>query len=208
MDSTRTGKRLLLDLHHRLVRLPRATRVAQALSELARPARTLLDVGAGDGRVGAALAELLDARVEGVDVLVQPGSLVPVLPYDGRSLPFPDASYDVVALADVLHHAEDAGTLLAEALRVAGRCVVVKDHFAFGALSARWLRVLDRIGNAQQGIPTRDAYLTPRAWLELVHRVGGVVTKQIWPLDVHSAPIRTLTRSELQFAARVERRVG
>ena len=65
--------------------------------------------------------------------------------------------------------------------------------------------VLDRVGNAQQAIPTRDAYVTPTTWLALVDRVGGTITKQLWPLDVHDAPIRTITRSELQFAARVER---
>ena len=197
---------LLLDVHHRFVRIPRVDRVADAVSELAEIATTVLDVGAGDGLVGAAIGRRLGAHVQGVDVRAQKRAAIDVRDYDGVHLPFEDAAFDVVVLADVLHHAKDPLSLLREGLRVAKHAAVVKDHFAFGRVSAAWLGILDRVGNAQQEIPVLDAYLTPRAWLDLVDAAGGIVTKQIWPLEVHSRLLHVITRSELQFGARVEKR--
>jgi SAM-dependent methyltransferase len=197
---------VLLDMHHRLVRLPRTERVARPLAELAGEAATILDVGAGDGRVGAAVAAYIGARAAGVDVKPNAESLVATTPFDGVNLPFDTRAFDVVLLSDVLHHSADPLALLRESLRVASSCVTVKDHFAFGALSAKWLELLDRVGNAQQGVEVTARYFTPASWLELVRAAGGEVTRQLWPLEVHAAPIAAITRSALQFAARVQRK--
>ena len=198
----------LLVIHHQLVRIPRTDLVAGAIAELARQARSVLDVGTGDGLVAAAVANRLGASVEGVDIQPQAGSAVKVRSYDGSRLPFDDAAFDVVVLSDILHHAEDPLAVLSEALRVARRAAIVKDHFAFGAWSARWLLALDWVGNAKQRIPAPGNYLTPSSWLALVEDARGVVAKQIWPLDVHVSPLHLLTRSRLQFAARVEHAPG
>jgi SAM-dependent methyltransferase len=197
-----------LGAHHERVRLPRVGRVAGALAELARLDRSperpsILDVGAGDGRVGRAIADVLDGEVRGVDVKPQE-SAIPVSSFDGRSLPFAAGAFDFVVLADVLHHAEQPGALLAEAVRVAGVAVLVKDHFAFGPWSRRMLRVLDEVGNAQQRVAVRARYFSPAEWLDSIDRAGACVTAQIWPLRVHPPPICWVTRDEIQFAARVE----
>lgn len=198
--------RVGLDAHHRFVRLPRVAYVADALADLAGDAGSCLDVGAGDGRVGRAVADRLGASITGVDVEPQSTSAIPIVRFDGEALPFDRDAFDVVLLADVLHHARAPLALLTEALRVARRAVVVKDHFAFGLVSKAILRILDEVGNAQQDVPVRGEYLTPAGWLDLVDEAGGVVRAQRWPLRIHDAPIHHLTRPELQFAARVERR--
>lgn len=194
-----------LDVHHRWVRLPRVDLVADALAGLAGDARSCLDVGPGDGLVGRAIAERLGGPVVGADVSPQRDAAIDVVPFDGETLPFEAGAFDAVILADVLHHATSPDALLREALRVARRAVLVKDHFAFGPLSRAILRVLDEVGNAQQGIGVRGTYLSPAAWLDLVARAGGVVTGQVWPLHIHRSPIHHVTRDELQFAARVVR---
>ena len=196
----------LLTLHHRAVRLPRVARVAEAIATLVGPADSVLDVGCGDGRVGAALRELCSARVEGVDVAVQSSAVIPVQPFDGTRLPFEDGAFEIVTLSDVLHHASDPLTLLRECLRVARRAVGLKDHYELGPTSRAILLALDVIGNASQGVLVRGTYLSPKAWLDLIDRAGGTIEAQTWPLDVHSFPLRLLTRSELQFAARVTRK--
>ena len=196
----------LLDLHHEVVRLPRAERVASALAELLGPAATMLDVGAGDGRVGARVAEAIGAIAEGVDVAPQSNAAMPVEAFDGSRLPFADDAFEVVLLADVLHHAAEPLALLREALRVASRAVAVKDHFRWGPVSNALLLAMDVVGNRSQSVAVRGTYYSPRAWLDLCEAAGGTVAAQIWPLDVHGWPIRLATRSELQFAARVERK--
>lgn len=190
-------------LHARLASQPRAELLTVALAELAGPARELCDVGAGDGALAARVAARIGARVEGVDVVLQPRRAIPVHAYDGRTLPFADASFELVLLSDVLHHAAEPEALLREALRVARRAVVLKDHFAFGAVSARALALYDWVGNRGTGVALPGRYLAPGAWRALFARVGARLDALRWPLAVHPPALAALTRSELQFAARL-----
>lgn len=192
-------------IHRRLVSEPRRDRLAVALSALASGATTMLDVGTGDGIVGAAVAELVGARIEGADAKPNSRAPFPVRPLAGEELPFGDASFDVVLLSDVLHHARSPDELLREALRVASRAVVVKDHFAFGPWSERVLLALDVVGNRPYGVDVRGEYATPEGWINRFQRCGAELEEMIWPLDVHGPAIRLVTRSEHQFAARLSR---
>jgi SAM-dependent methyltransferase len=199
-------RRAAFAYHRRAISTPRIGRVASALARQLGTARSLLDVGCGDGHVGRALAERVGAeRVGGVDVLVQPAPAIDVTPYDGVRLPFEDGAFEVVVLSDVLHHSADPERLMREALRVASRVVAVKDHVRFGPVSAFVLLALDRVGNAEAGVEVRGRYLSLPEWVELVTRAGGRVTSLEWPLRIHAAPFRWFAPDALQFAARVER---
>jgi len=91
-------------------------------------ARSVLDLGCGDGRVARALR---DVEVVGVDVLT---TLLPPEPgfeflrADMRELPFPDSRFDLaIAANDPFAHLledDDRSSALDEALRVAGRVIV------------------------------------------------------------------------------------
>jgi SAM-dependent methyltransferase len=108
---------------------------------------TLLDVGTGAADIPVALVEdgaargrpvrvtAVDARPEVIDAAV---ALAPGLAtiegltlevVDGRSLPYPDASFDVVHCSLLVHHLEprDAIAFLREARRVARLGVIVND---------------------------------------------------------------------------------
>lgn len=201
-------RRALLNLHHRAVRVPRTGRVAQALAEHLGQASSLLDVGCGDGSVARDLGARVGAtRVVGVDVHVQPGAAIDVKAYDGERLPFDTGSFEAVVLADMLHHAASPLHVLREALRVASRVVVIKDHFRLGPISDRLLWLMDVVGNAAPGVHVRGTYLSPVEWVALVHEAAGQLTRLTWPLVIHDLPLRLVTRSELQFAARVEHAV-
>ncbi len=193
--------------HRRHVSAPRVTRVAEALARRVGPAASLLDVGAGDGALAAAVANLTGAtRVVGVDVLVQPRAAIHVEHYDGTTLPFGDGEIDVVILSDVLHHASHPEQVLREALRVARSAVALKDHFRFGALSAAVLYAMDLTGNAASGVHSPGTYLSAPEWSDLVHRAGGRFASLEWPLRIHDLPFRWITRDEYQFAAALVRR--
>lgn len=201
---------LLLDpvlaVHHRWVRLPRAVRLADAIARHVGGVASFLDVGAGDGRVAALVAERVGAiRAVGVDVHPNPDALVGVERFDGRTLPFPDAAFDVALLCDVLHHCLDPRRLLGEALRVARR-VVVKDHLAQGRASRLLLEVLDRVGNASQGVAVPATYFDVATWAELARDVGAEVERLEWPLRVHAPPLAWLTGDALHFLATARRR--
>jgi ubiquinone/menaquinone biosynthesis C-methylase UbiE len=94
-----------------------------------KPGDRILDLGSGN----CVLVEQLRARgfdVQPVDLAnlsFIPG-IAPVL-YDGRTLPFPDNSFDVALVITVLHHTRDPDAVLAEVRRKARRLVVIEEIF-------------------------------------------------------------------------------
>lgn len=199
-------QRAFYEVHRKAVQAPRTQRITNTFVHLAGTAESLLDVGAGNGRVAAEVARRIGARnVAGVDVLVQPDAAIPVQSYDGERIPFEDKSFEVVTISDVLHHCAKPREVLRECLRVASRCVLVKDHFCFGPLSNAMLWALDVTGNAEAGILVRGTYFSPNQWVEMVRDAGGLIGALEWPMQIHATPIRWVTRDELQFAMRVEK---
>jgi SAM-dependent methyltransferase len=80
---------------------------------------SLLEVGAGDGhRLASIRRQFWD--VQGIDVAAGDGVACQhrVLGYDGRHIPFPDDSFDVIFSASVLQHVRDLEALLADMARV------------------------------------------------------------------------------------------
>jgi SAM-dependent methyltransferase len=91
-----------------------------AAPHLARMDGAVLDVGCGDMPFRGLLGPR--ARYTGIDVPRAeafgmrrgPG----IVPFDGRNIPFPDASFDHVLCTEVLEHVEDPVALVAEMRRV------------------------------------------------------------------------------------------
>jgi len=98
-----------------------------------RSSARVLDLGAGSGRIGRAFVEAGDAYV-GVDFSLamlrefharNPAACL--LQADGGQLPFPNGSFELVLLMQVLSGAHNRRSLLSETARVAARggCVIV-----------------------------------------------------------------------------------
>ncbi|WP_187471243.1 class I SAM-dependent methyltransferase [Luteimonas viscosa] len=124
----------------------------------------VLDVGAGSGRQAAGLAAL-GHRVSAVDIdtsAYADSACYPISIYDGRNLPFADASFDVVVSSNVLEHVQDLDALLAD-----------------------MSRVLRREGIAVHVLPTH----TWRVWTTLAH--APWVLKRSWQLITGGRQRRT-----------------
>jgi ubiquinone/menaquinone biosynthesis C-methylase UbiE len=198
-------KSALFALHRSQIYEPRNRRVAEGVAQRIGRAASLLDVGCGDGNTAQRVAEMVGATdVQGVEVQIRPEQLIPIKEFDGNTLPFPDASFDAVMIADVLHHADNQAQLLKECVRVARNCVVVKDHFSFGPVSHQMLKWLDEAGNAAASVPVRARYFTMPEFVEMVTGAGAKVAALEWPFIIHSPPWRWIMPSELQFMARLE----
>jgi SAM-dependent methyltransferase len=178
----------LLDLvHGRLIFRRRVDRLADALAARLPMDATVLDIGCGDGSIAHAMHQRRpDLSITGVDVLVRPKTRIPVIGYDGSTLPFGDDSFDAVCLVDVVHHADDQQQLLSEAARVSRDRVLIKDHVADGALARPTLRVMDWVGNARHGVRLPYNYLTRAEWLDHVGRSGAKV--RAWDTDLALYP--------------------
>src|SRR5262245_5920009 len=106
----------VLDRVHTAFVFPRRIEVlAGHLASLLPADARVLDVGAGDGSLAAALAARRpDLTLEGIDVVVRPGARIPVRQFDGKTIAHDDRSFDAAILVDVVHHAEEPLRLLGE----------------------------------------------------------------------------------------------
>ncbi|TVQ32416.1 MAG: methyltransferase domain-containing protein [Phycisphaeraceae bacterium] len=135
-----------------------------------------LDVGCGVGTLGVALMEGEQAPtgliVEGLERHRRGGEPITVHSYQGGVMPFEDDAYDVVILADVLHHAPEHDQLLAECARVAKRLLIIKDHQRAGLLAWPRIALIDWAANAPYGVSCLFRYHTPSEWSEIERRHG------------------------------------
>nr|WP_294168706.1 class I SAM-dependent methyltransferase [uncultured Sphingomonas sp.] len=199
------GRRALGQVHDNLVFGRRVRVLSEALAaQLPRGAR-VLDVGAGSGDMAVAIMQLRpDVRIEGVDVLVRPGTAIPVVQYDGRHIPHADGAFDAALLIDVLHHTDDPIAVLGEVARVA-RAVVVKDHYRNGPAAQMRLRFMDWVGNAPHGVRLPYNYLSRAQWTEGFRKLDLQVTAIDEALALYPAPVSWLFGKGLHFVAKLQR---
>jgi SAM-dependent methyltransferase len=174
----------LLDrLHERGVLRQRAQRLATLLARVVPPNSAVLDVGCGDGQIDTLLLEQrADLKIHGVEVLTRTPAKFPVTHFDGNTLPFGNASFDVVLFVDVLHHTSDPMVLLREAARVARKGIVIKDHLLQGILARTRLKFMDYVGNARHGVSLPFNYWSPQQWQSAEQQLGlrkGIELKKL-----------------------------
>ena len=107
----------------------RARVLSEYLAKLIPEDFHLLDVGCGDGLLAHLITQKRpDLNLRGIDVLVRDHTHIPVDEFDRQVIPYANASFDGVIFVDVLHHTQDPMVLLREAVRVARKVIVIKDH--------------------------------------------------------------------------------
>ncbi|HWE36605.1 MAG TPA: methyltransferase domain-containing protein [Isosphaeraceae bacterium] len=192
-------------VHDRHVHGRRVRVLCEHLAALVPAGASVLDVGCGDGLLARLLLDRRpDLDVRGIDVLVRPGTHVPVAPFDGRTIPEADGGVDVVLFVDVLHHTDDPTVLLREAARVARRAVVLKDHTRDGLLAGPTLRFMDDVGNARHGVALPHNYWPRRRWHEAFAALGLSVVAWRDDLGLYPRPADWVFGRSLHFVARLE----
>jgi SAM-dependent methyltransferase len=144
-----------------------------------------------------------NALVTGIDVTVRRATHIPVEQFDGRSIPFANATFDAVMFVDVLHHTDAPMILLREAARVARDSIVIKDHTKNGLAAEATLRFMDRIGNRRYNVPLPHNYWSRQRWLdafaELNLRVDGWTSN----LALYPFPLDWFFGRSLHFITRL-----
>jgi SAM-dependent methyltransferase len=169
--------------------------------------RRVLDVGGGTGVVAQAVKELFPVeQVTSVDVVDRflPTLDIATATYDGRSLPFPDGSFDCVLLVNVIHHVPVASriALLRECARVAGGGhLYIKDHEATGLLDRVRLTILDAVGNTPFGGMVRASYPAASEWDELAAASGYEIERRLSG-DYRGGPFGALFPNRLEITMR------
>lgn len=176
--------------------------LSRALANAIPGRGTVLDIGCGDGQLALALMKLRpDLRIEGVDVVARPKTLIPVAHYDGVKLPFADKSFDYVTIVDVLHHTDDPTVVLSEASRVAREGVVIKDHLRDGWLAQVTLSFMDWCGNIGDGVPLPYNFLSRSEWQGAFFKSKLQSVSTTEKLGIYLPPGRWLFDRNLHFVS-------
>ena len=164
----------------------------------------VLDLGAAEAYVTAALSERTGLWVCGVDVGLYRQAPAPYAVYDGRRLPFPDATFDTTLLLLTLHHCARPEAVLDEAIRVTRQRLVVTESVYRTRLERLWLDQLDgRVNYFRHHGAMQPAlhFRRPEEWRQLwdtralsvveIRWLGSAVERLVhhpllWALDVHT----------------------
>ena len=194
---------MIARLHDRFIADRRAQVLTKHLSDLIPQNARVLDIGCGDGEIDSSILKLRhDLSIEGIDVLVRPHTAVPVRPFDGSRIPYPDRSFDVALMVDVLHHSSNPRNLLREASRIAD-IIVIKDHLLEGFLATPTLRLMDFIGNAHHGVALPFNYLSEAEWTRAFEELGLVIEEKRGSLGLYPAFASWMFERKLHFIARL-----
>jgi SAM-dependent methyltransferase len=170
-----------------------------------RPGDRVLDVGCGNGTLGRAIMDAptcpKGVQVEGLERFKRGGEPIEVHAYDGKDFPFQSASFDMVIVADVLHHEEDPFRLLGECARVSRRLVVIKDHQLKGLLARQRVSFIDWAANAPYGVVCLYRYNTPAEWARVPARYGLEVVEQLGSMKLYPPLVNTLFGGGLHYFA-------
>lgn len=194
----------IVDRVHRPVVHARRVRVlAEHLAAILPTNARVADIGAGDGKLDAALMTLRpDLSIRAFEVLPRPDVAFPVEPFDGKSVPLPDGAVDIALFVDVLHHASDPMALLQEAKRISN-AIVIKDHTRNGWLARQTLTAMDWVGNKRFGVSLIYAYWSRREWDEAFNRLRLRVESWNARLGLYPLPFRWIFERSLHFLAYV-----
>jgi ubiquinone/menaquinone biosynthesis C-methylase UbiE len=192
-------------VHTAYIHKRRASVLRDHLAELLPINSTVLDVGCGDGVLAYLIMQKRpDVKIKGVDILERSQTQIPVEWFDGEVIPYGDGSFEVTMFVDVLHHTIDPMILLHEAVRVARKAVIIKDHTCDGLLDDLTLRLMDQVGNARHGVALPYNYWSEQRWLKAVDTLGLKITTWKKDLGLYPRPARWLFDRSLHFVSRLE----
>lgn len=134
---------------------------------------SILDIGAGDGRVGAAFQDG-GREVRLVDVVDYNATDLPFKLYDGVHIPFPDKSFDYSFLIVVLHHCDEPLKVLDEAMRVTRKRIIINESVYLNEANRRFNMFFDWFYNRvlHDGVNVPYNFNSPEGWEHLFRELG------------------------------------
>jgi ubiquinone/menaquinone biosynthesis C-methylase UbiE len=136
----------------------------------------ILDLGAGTGWVGKTLQQRKYNEVHLVDVLDCNETDLPLIVYDGSTIPYDDNSFDVTTLIFVLHHAENQEEILKEAMRVSRRRIVVVEDTPRNIVERGIDVMCDSLMSWEHGFYNPATYRKIEEWREIFSRLKMKIT--------------------------------
>lgn len=197
--------RRVMQLMHRPIYESRIRELVRQIAPWLQPNDCVLDVGCGFGALGRAILDSplcpAGVSIRGLERVKRGGEMIEVDAYDGEVLPYETSSFDVVLIADVLHHEPDPDALIDECARVTRRSLVIKDHKIKGPLALQRISFIDWAANAPYGVPCLYRYNTPAQWTESHRRHNLAVELEISAMRLYPPIVNLLFGGQLQYFA-------
>jgi ubiquinone/menaquinone biosynthesis C-methylase UbiE len=194
---------------HRSVYASRIRSLVEQLAPFLQTGDQVLDVGCGIGALGRAIMDSpltpQHVIVFGLERVRRGNELIAVDEYNGASIPHSDKSFDLVILADVLHHDTDPNQLLAECVRVSRRLIVIKDHKPDGLFGHARICLLDWAANDPYAVPCLYRYQTLLQWRNMFAEHGLKIRCEWTRLRLYPFPYWLFFTDRLQYMAVLSR---
>jgi SAM-dependent methyltransferase len=197
---------LIKQAHGRAVVARRARVLAESLAAEIPLNASVLDIGCGDGTIASLIKSRLPGiSIQGIEFAPRPNCLIECAPFDGTSIPFPSASFDVCMFVDVLHHTNKISALLSEACRVTRRFILIKDHLSQNKFDFATLQFMDWVGNRPYGVVLPYNYQSRAQWDQ--HFSQTALRLQNWQdhLPLYPFPFSLIFSRKLHFVALLDK---
>jgi len=160
---------------------------------------SILDYGCGDGYLAKGISITHPTvRFKGLDVVSFEDKHITTTIYDGEHIPFPNNSFDLVMVADVLHHTENIGEELIKISRLSKKYIVIKDHLCESWWDALVLRVMDWVGNKSYGVSLPYNYIGAKQWNVLFQSCGLFPLTTVNKVSLYPFPLNLILKDTLQ----------
>ena len=195
--------KLLQSLHNKYVFQRRIQVLSNEIASVLGDAKTVLDIGCGDGTISKLSAEKKGTGVKfsGIDVMARPTCAIDFKLFDGYTIPHDDNAFDATMFIDVLHHLNHIKEIIAEAKRVSYKYIIIKDHLYKNQFDYDTLKFMDWVGNKPHSVEVIYNFRKEEFWENLFEELGLEVVIFNKQIPLYPVPFNYLFGRELHFVA-------
>jgi SAM-dependent methyltransferase len=195
--------------HRRAVFGRRARVLAELLATRIPAGASVLDIGCGDGTIAKLVTNYNPSvTMQGIEFAPRGNCRIECKAFDGSTIPYHAASFDVCMFVDVLHHVRDSRgieRLLSEACRVSKQFILIKDHLCENYLDFKTLQFMDWVGNRPHGVILPYNYQSRGQWDKHFLEAGLKVKEWQTEIPLYPFPFGALFGRQLHYIGLLEK---